>query len=918
MLPARALPAFRCTAHSIRGAHHVHAGTPISSERRNRLRTSRTLAEGTAEPFAVGERGEERASLRLKDESPDEATNGSLQMSPRLLDDGLAEPPAAEGRGEERASLRRLEISSLRALEEGPADTFATGERGEEGGGRRRELLPQPQSAEPQSAEPQSAEPQSAEPQSPKAFGSRMHLHEAVRPSSEVAGKAAAPQQARRVLLLPQSPEQFGSGMQLHEALAPLWEMAARVAVNGTVLVVVFNAGYTDMLDNWARHVSNVGLGANFILFAEDEESLRFGQARWPGQTIHLDLPDQSVTASWQSFQATNPQAQTSNSHSSARAGTPAFHLLAARRILYLLHLLSFGFNVLYSDTDVAILRNPLPEVSDPKQVFDAYVTLDGYERNWQKKTVMIEGYGVKNIADQKLSVSTSFIFFRPTSGAKCLVGDWSNRVMELGRDQGTDQEHLNSLIVEMDAFKILPRIAVLPAQKFLAGQLLVEDDWAAVEVLKSELVTVHAGGLMGRDAKRQALKKLGFWIVGGGTGGLDADFGESGAAGGEPAAPAADAAAAAATASGGGKPLGGGLDGIPEVGMESEPVTLLNADSTWPSTSETSSISSSRTTSSSSFGGDKGPFCVGLLCPEMHLSQEEVVLLSVQPWVQRHLEKIDALVPEVASTSRFVIVTVACPGQGRLFANWFNNMHSAAMAENVIASVAPEVESMGLNILQQPEGSESPHKAALTCLLLPSLLMEKVLKLNYSVIYSDISSVWLQDPLPFLPPEFNAALPSSVPSSTQPPPSNNKLDSKLKRTTPLSRSDLGYFSPWFVALRPSHPIFLMLREWAILTLEDYREKAAAAHKASLPLSLSASESIKVGLNEAITRMVEGGEPGSNVGVLSRFLFPPVWKVMGEREWFARHREEVVAVPNDCGEDVSHREMCFKDLKLWV
>ncbi|CAI5507172.1 unnamed protein product [Closterium sp. Naga37s-1] len=431
-----------------------------------------------------------------------------------------------------------------------------------------------------------------------------------------------------------------------------------------------------------------------------------------------------------------------------------------------------------------------------------------------------------------------------------------------------------------MDKYGLLPRIAVLPAQKFLSGQLLLEDDWATVEALKGELVTVHAGGLIGKDAK--------------------------------------------------------------------------------------SALSSSSSSRSSGLGaGDKEPFCVGLLCPEMHVSEEEVVLLSVQPWVQRHVQQMDALVPMVASADRFVIVTAACkgqallctnsfnaiflcssappptfpihisflsvpvplpspalpqtlPGQIPLFTNWFNAMHSAAMAGHVIASVPQEVEGTSEGLLRQPEESESDHKAALTCLLLPLLLMERVLKLGYNVIYSDISSVWLQDPLPFLPPEYNAVLPSSVPSSQPPPPANNKIDSKLKRTLPISRSDLGYFSPWFAALRQSRPILLMPKEWAVLALEDFRERAAVAHRNSLAHSLSASESLKVGLNEAITRMVEEGEPGSNVGVLSRWLFPPVWKVMGEREWFARHREEVVAVPNDCGDDVSHREMCFRDLKLWV
>ncbi|CAI5962790.1 unnamed protein product [Closterium sp. NIES-64] len=583
--------------------------------------------------------------------------------------------------------------------------------------------------------------------------------------------------------------------MQLHGDLVPLWDMAARVAVNGTILVVISDAGYTDMLENWVlamvnlanqpifsspphcislnpifnpcytdmlenwvRHVSNAGLGAHFILFAEDEETLRFGQTRWPRQALS---PSTSL-----------PPA----AFSTCSTSSPS------------------GFNLLYSDTDVAILRNPLPEITaDPKQTFDMAITLDGYESNWQKKAVQVESYGVAKLADRKLSVSSSLLFLRPTSGAKCLVGDWANRLMKLGRDEGTEQEHLNALIVEMDKFGLLPRIAVLPAQKFLSGQLLLEDDWATVEALKGELVTVACGRADGKDAKSTTE-----------TSTLSSSSSSSSVGAGDKG------------------PFCVGLL-CPEMHVSEEEVVLLSVQPWVPRHVEKMDALVPMVASADRFVivtaackvgvAATGAGGVGLLCPEMHVSEEEVVLLSVQPWVPRHLEKLDPLVPMVASAERFVIVSVACKGESMqcgsgsssrgcprhvqqmdplvpmvasadrfvivtaackgqvpLFTNWFNAMHSAAMAGHVIASVPQEVEGTSEGLLRQPEESESDHKAALTCLLLPLLLMERVLKLGYNVIYSDILSVWLQNPLPFLPPEFNSALPSSVPSSTQPP----------------------------------------------------------------------------------------------------------------------------------------------------
>ncbi|CAI5498683.1 unnamed protein product [Closterium sp. Naga37s-1] len=74
---------------------------------------------------------------------------------------------------------------------------------------------------------------------------------------------------------------------------AVLWEMAIRVAINGTVIFVYFNAGYNDMLENWAWHVQAVGLGGHFIIFAADQTALAFATSTWPGQAILLPFSGQ-------------------------------------------------------------------------------------------------------------------------------------------------------------------------------------------------------------------------------------------------------------------------------------------------------------------------------------------------------------------------------------------------------------------------------------------------------------------------------------------------------------------------------------------------------------------------------------------------------------------------------------------------
>ncbi|CAI6002789.1 unnamed protein product [Closterium sp. NIES-65] len=69
--------------------------------------------------------------------------------------------------------------------------------------------------------------------------------------------------------------------------------MANRVAINGTVIFVYFNAGYNDMLENWAWHVQAVGLGGHFIIFAADQTALAFATSKWPGQAVLLPFSGQ-------------------------------------------------------------------------------------------------------------------------------------------------------------------------------------------------------------------------------------------------------------------------------------------------------------------------------------------------------------------------------------------------------------------------------------------------------------------------------------------------------------------------------------------------------------------------------------------------------------------------------------------------
>ncbi|CAI5950843.1 unnamed protein product [Closterium sp. NIES-65] len=146
---------------------------------------------------------------------------------------------------------------------------------------------------------------------------------------------------------------------------------------------------------NWVLHLERVGLGRHFIVFAADSKSLEFAHSKWPGQAIYLNLSVQfgseeraDVEGGGITLQVGTPlhripplpllqaihldlsgqfgQEERADVEGASVIGTAAFHRVASHRAIYIHHLLSFGFSVLYSDIDIAFLHNPLPFFQKP------------------------------------------------------------------------------------------------------------------------------------------------------------------------------------------------------------------------------------------------------------------------------------------------------------------------------------------------------------------------------------------------------------------------------------------------------------------------------------------------------------------------------------------------------------------------
>ncbi|CAI5522786.1 unnamed protein product, partial [Closterium sp. Naga37s-1] len=241
---------------------------------------------------------------------------------------------------------------------------------------------------------------------------------------------------------------------------------------------------HKEMLENWALHADKVGLRGHYIIFAAEKQSFDYANHKWPGQALLLDLEDEFVQE--------DGSVDVSKEIGINSAG---FLRVASRRAVYILHLLAFGFSVLYSDIDLALLQNPLPYFAPfsssssaassatpspdsgssppapaPPKEFDVFITADQAWTNGPDHTVSLAEPGLPMV------MCSCFLYFRPTSGAKALASLWVHHMVEKGNAIGNDQDHFLSVMKIMREAHIHANIGVLPGKKFPSGEVMQND----------------------------------------------------------------------------------------------------------------------------------------------------------------------------------------------------------------------------------------------------------------------------------------------------------------------------------------------------------------------------------------------------------------------------------------------------------
>lgn len=263
-------------------------------------------------------------------------------------------------------------------------------------------------------------------------------------------------------------------------------ELAALVRAaadgEGRVIVAMANYGYLDFFFSWLCHVRRLGLAPHVVGIALDPAARDVMQAR--GVRVYYD-----GSAAYHTGGADLREDAAARTH-----GTREFASIAHRKTYYVRQALAAGADVLFSDTDVALLRQPWPLV-DPAA--DLQLATD-----WRPAADAGDEAG-------RQYACTGFFFARARPATLRLFDralQWQQHPANAGRD---DQIAFNAL---------LPRLARASALRVsLFHGLLAASGYTYFHAqLPQRLgmcpVAVHVNYIKGRAMKRWQLRAHRLW----------------------------------------------------------------------------------------------------------------------------------------------------------------------------------------------------------------------------------------------------------------------------------------------------------------------------------------------------------------------------------------------------------------------
>ncbi|KAJ1461515.1 hypothetical protein M885DRAFT_507567 [Pelagophyceae sp. CCMP2097] len=279
-----------------------------------------------------------------------------------------------------------------------------------------------------------------------------------------------------------------------------------------TVLVVSFNSAYFRFFENWSCH--SMRLGLKYLAWPQERraaERARAYLAARPGRARHGTLFYSKFVAD---------QLEVAGGPATFRSAN--FNALSNFKLVILHSILRRGNHVWFSDVDVAFIHDPWVAMAQAR---------DGLDCDYQFQP---DTRGTFEYEEGGPSGNTGFHFLRARAKMTRLVAAVLS--LSFGRRRFDDQanfwfylHHLpDNQLVTLRSTRVhwevaFPkraaappptdgqlRICPLPHATFPCGQKVGDFDY----LVRERSALVHANWLVGRDAKRDALDKLGLWLI--------------------------------------------------------------------------------------------------------------------------------------------------------------------------------------------------------------------------------------------------------------------------------------------------------------------------------------------------------------------------------------------------------------------
>ena len=262
------------------------------------------------------------------------------------------------------------------------------------------------------------------------------------------------------------------TAVEINRQEQPSWNeslqvMVARLAVSDTVVLSQASCGYLQFADNWAAHLTRIGV-SNFVIVADDQVALDYLGGRLPGHVLPASLitnKPMPVSTTLREF------------------STDAFAKVSCMRPMYLQAFTELGVRVLWLDLDVAMLTNPFKLF--PQGV--EYVGVDDSDS--------------LDMEQESVNICTCLILVRPTKTVKELLEIWASRC---SNSTTTNQAEWNAVFTPRARSSV--SFYIMPQRVFPNGHFA--DHWK----LDHGAAWLHANWRKGHETKRDFFAKRKAW----------------------------------------------------------------------------------------------------------------------------------------------------------------------------------------------------------------------------------------------------------------------------------------------------------------------------------------------------------------------------------------------------------------------